>query len=323
MDGSIAIQESERPLAYRQGIARGQPFSIIAQRRDNESSNMLDRIEITFTYNNVKGTYEESNIIRMPGSQIEQQRLREILNGKPKIFEEFINDLWYHVSPEGTIDKSQFLYFDPENREIIFFGDATQQIFVWNNSTSTRFGLYISSYNVSISTMRRFLDIEMVSMDSLRIRVVEDVRLKIDVSMPWDGLYNRAGTAVKSATEVKKVNPYMDAAYDSSMGKLLFSGNGEYELISGDSVTKGRYAFFRASGNELLELRPEQNGTSRNVTFKSGDSEDRLVYRLSSLHPGENENIYQTNNLILSRVLLVPSGIRELYEGQIVLTKSQ
>jgi hypothetical protein len=165
--------------------------------------------------------------------------------------------------------------------------------------------------------MRRFLDIEMVSLDSIRIKVVEDVRLKIDVSMPWDGLYNRAGTAVRSATEEKKVNPYMEAVYDSSMGKLLFSGNGEYELISGAVVTKGRYAFFRASGQELLELRPEQNSV-----FRNGDSEDRLVYSITGIHPGENENIFQANNLILSRVLLGPSGIRELYEGQIVLTRS-
>jgi hypothetical protein len=319
MDGSITIQETERPLAYRQGIARGQPFAIIAHKRDIESSNILDRIEITYTYNNAKGIYEESNINRVLGSQIEQRRLREILSGQPGIFEEFINDLWYHISPEGTIDKSQYLYFDPEKREIIFFGDGTQQIFVWYNSAFTRYGLYASSHNVSVTTMRRFLDIEMVSLDSIRIRVVEDVRLKIDVSMPWDGLYNRAGTAVRSATEVKKTSPYTDAAYDSSMGRLQFSNNGEYQLISVASITKGRYAFFRAGGQELLELRPEQSGTSGS----GSDSEERLIYSLTGINPNEGNNVYQTNNLILSRVLLGPSGIRELYEGQIVLTRSQ
>jgi hypothetical protein len=318
MDGSIAIQESERPLAYRQGIARGQPFTIIAHKHDNESSNMLDRIEITYTYNNAKGIFEESNIVRVPGSQIEQRRLREILSGTPGNFEGFINDLWYHVSPEGTIDKNQYLYFDPEKREIIFFGDYTQQIFVWYNSTSTRYGVYASSHNVSVTTMRRFLDIEMVSLDSIRIKVVEDVRLKIDVSMPWDGLYNRAGTAVRSATEVKKMYPYTDAAYDSSMGKLLFSDNGEYELISGTSVTKGRYAFFRAGGQELLELRPDQ----KNVLDGRG-SKDRLIYSLTGTNSSVNNNVYQNNNLILSRVLLGPLGTQELYEGQIVLTRAQ
>jgi hypothetical protein len=334
MDGSITIQESERPLAYRQGITRGQPFSIIAHKPDNESSNILDRIEITYTYNNAKGIYEESIINHVPGSQIEQRRLREILSGRPGVFEEFINDLWYHVSPEGTVDKSQYLYFDPEKHEIIFFGDDTQQIFTWYHSTYTRYGLYISSQNVSVSTLRRFLDIEMVSLDSIRIKVVEDVRLKIDVSMPWDGLYYRAGSAVRAATEEKKMHQYTNAVYDSSMGRLRFSGSGEYELVTGVSITSGRYAFFRVGGKELLELRPEQNGTlgggggarsgaSRSGASRSGDSEDRLVYSLSGVFTGENDDVYHANNLFLSRVLLGSSGIRELYEGQIVLTKSQ
>lgn len=310
--GSIDIQETERPLAYQQGIARGQPFVITASGRNTESDNMLDRIEITYMFNTARGIYEQSRITRVPGSQIEERRVREILTGQAKVFEEFIYDLWYHVSPQGTIDRSQYLYFDPANREIIFFGDETQQVFYWLNSSSTRYGIYISSQNISVTTMRRFVDVEMGSLESIRIRVNEDVKLKIGLSEPWDGLYRRAGT-VKTA-EQKAVSPYTNAVYDSSMGRLRFYTNGEYELSSGASLTRGSYAFFNVGSQELLELRPTQQTTP---VLSAANSDNRFVYKFVTGENGEDDNIS------LSRVRLGSTGIHELHEAPISLTKVQ
>jgi len=308
--GSITVQETERPLAYQQGIARGQPFVISASGIDIESSNIMDRVEISYAYNSARGIYEQSSITRVPGSQIEERRVREILTGEPKVFENFIYDLWYHVTPQGTIDRGQYLYFDPVQREIIFFGDGTQQIFAWNYSNSTRYGLYVSSQNISVTTLRRFLDIELESLDSIRMRVFEDIRLKIGLSASWDGSYRRAGAVVRTLTEDKPANPYTDAVYDSSMGRLRFYASGEYELTSSGTLSKGRYAFFRAGSNDLLELRPEKgtNGTNRMVYLCTG---------MDTAGDGDSAN------LSLSRVRLGTSGIQELHEAPIILTKAR
>ena len=316
MDGSINVQETERPLAYRQGIAKGQAFAITAYGRDTESDNILDRTEITYVYNPVQGIFGQSAVIRVPGSQIEQRRLKEILTGEPKVFESFINDLWYYVSPRGTIEKSQYLYFDPEKREIIFFGDETQQVFAWQHSTSTRYGLYISSQNISVTTLRRFLDIELESLDSIRMRVFEDVKLKIGVSASWDGSYRRAAAAMKTSPEEKTVQPYTEAVYDSSMGRLRFYGNGEYELSSSGTIIKGRYAFFLAGNSELLELRPERNGSSDN-------GENHQIYLIINAEKTDNESTSVTENLILSKVRLGSGGVHDLHESQIILTPVQ
>jgi hypothetical protein len=305
--GSITVQETERPLAYQQGIARGQPFVITASGHDGQSDNIMDRVEISYAYNSARGIYEQSAITRVPGSQIEERRLREILTGEPKVFENFIYDLWYHVTPQGTIDRGQYLYFDPEKREIIFFGDGTQQIFAWNYSNSTRYGLFISSQNISVTTLRRFLNIELESLDSISMRVNEDIRLKIYLSASWDGSYRRAGAAARaSVTEEKPLRPYTDAVYDSSMGRLRFYENGEYELTSSGTLAKGRYAFFRAGSLDLLELRPDRNGV--------GGEESRLVFLCTAMENG---------NMSLSRVHLGTSGIQELREAPIILTKAQ
>jgi hypothetical protein len=305
VDGSINIQSSERPLAYRQGIAKGQPFAIIAYGRDPESGNMLDRIEIEYAYNPARRFYEQARITRIPGSQIEQRRVREILSGNSKVFEEFINDLWYHVSPMGTVDRSQYLYFNPANREIIFYGEDTQQVFNWQSSNSTRYGLYITSQNIAVTTLRRFLDIELESLDSIRMKVFEDVRLKIGVSASWDGTYRRAGKIYKNDTPPR---PYTDASYDSSMGRLRFYPNGDYEVNSQDASLKGRYAFFRVNDNDMLELRPESGSRS------AQNNEDRMIYRITG-------NINTADTLTLLRVRLGPAGIQELQEGQIFFTR--
>jgi hypothetical protein len=314
MDGSIAVQEKERPLAYQQGIAPGQAFIISAQGHDNESNNILDRIEITYSFAPARGVYEQSRVTRVPGSQIEAHRLREILTGEPKAFEDFIYDLWYHVSPEGIVNRNQYLYFDPVKREIIFFGDGTQQVFTWRSSASSRYGLSISTQNISVTTLRRSLNIELESLDRIRIRVFEDIRLKLGVSAPWDGSYRRAGGSVRTQPEEKSLRPYTDVVYDSSMGRLRFHANGEYELSSSGSRTKGRYAFFRVGNHDLLELRPERNGVTVNANSVS-QGDDRLTYSLTAMENPEN--------LSLSRVRLGATGIQELHEVPVILTKAQ
>jgi hypothetical protein len=300
IDGSIIIQEKERPLAYQQGVANGASFAIAAYGHDAESPNILDQLETAYIFNPASGQYERSAVTRIPGSQIEQRRLRELLGGVPGVFEAFINDLWYYVSPQGTLDSRQYLYFDPAGREIIFFGDELQQIFHWQNSSRTRYGLYIASQNISISTLRRFIDIELESLDSIRLRVFEDVQLKITVSASWDGSYRRAGTMARQEAG-PSVKPAVDAVYDSSWGRLQFRSSGEYAVNSGGQVRKGRYVFFRVGEQELLELRPDQ----------AGGPSDRMVYSVDSA--GEAA-------LSLSRVRLGAAGVQNLLEGQVTLT---
>jgi hypothetical protein len=302
IDGSISIIKTERPQAYQLGIAQGQSFRIAAYGRDYESGNMLDQIETSYEFNPANGLYEQTKTTRIPGSQIEQRRLRELLSGTPGVFEEFINDLWYYVSPEGTLDSQQYIYFDPPGKELIFFVDETQQIFTWQNSTPTRYGLYISSQNISVTTLRRTLDIELESLDSIRVRVFEDVRLKIGVSNSWDGSYRRAGTVKKTdSDELSQIKPYIDAAYDSSMGKIQFFSDGIYELSAGGEIKKGRYAFFRVNDQELLEMREENSGGARDIFRIEGGAGQSTI--------------------VLFRIRLGAMGIQDLREGTISLTK--
>jgi len=297
--GSISIQEVSRTLAYQQGIARGRSHNIVTYGSDPRSTNILDQLEVVYSFNPVNNVYEQTGITRIPGSQIEQRRTREILSGVPGVFEDFIEGLWYFITPQGTISTEQYLYFDPKRREIIFFGDKSQQVFLWQLSRPTRFGIYIRSQNISISTLMRFIDIEMESLDRLRVRVTEDVRLRIAVSTTWDGTYRRA-RAPSQPNSAPQITASADALYDSSWGRLQFHDTGEYTINSGGNIRRGRYVFFNANGNNLLELRPEEGNTGNN----------RLVYRVEAA----------AGVRILFPVRLGTTGIQELQEPPVTLT---
>jgi hypothetical protein len=326
IDGSIVIQEAERSQAYQLGQTRGRSFNIAAYGRDYESGNILDQMELIYAFNPVNGLYGQTRITRIPGSQIEQRRLRELLGGTPGVFENFISDLWYYVGPDGTVDGRKYIYFDPAGREIVFFDDETQQVFIWQNSSSTRYGIYISSQNISVTTLRRFLDIELESLDSVRVKVFEDVRLKLGVNNSWDGSYRRTGTVEKREDRSNAAEPSIDALYESSMGKVRFFRDGTYELDSAGAVQRGRYIFFEADGQKLLELRPLEVRENAAAPPRSGQENGSRPDRRRELFrvefPG-GDTVGDEKNaaaLTLFRVRLGTMGVYTLPESGIALT---
>jgi hypothetical protein len=304
IDGSISVQERERSQAYQLGQTRGQSFAIAAYGRDYESSNILDQVEITYTFNPVTGIYEQSRIARVPGTQIEQRRVRELLSGGSGAFERFIDGLWYYVSPGGTLDSRQYIYFDTMNRELIFYEDDIQQVFSWKNSNPTRYGLYVSSQNISIANLRRFLNIELESLDSIRIKVFEDIHLRIGVNAPWDGSYRRVLEPGADAAYYPII-PRFNAVYDGSIGKMTFYEDGTYELFSGETVRRGRYTFFHLDKKQLLELR-----------YAGAEGPVRETFRVELSDRGEDARY---NKLTLFRVRLGTKGIQELHEAAVSL----
>ncbi|MCL2380341.1 MAG: pallilysin-related adhesin [Treponema sp.] len=302
VDGSITVREVARSQAYQMGLAVGQSFTIAAQGRDFDSNNIMDQVEIIYAYNPVTGFFEQRSRTRIAGAQIEQRRVREIL-GSVQSFESFIAGLWFYVTPQGTIDRNQYIYFDPSNRQIIFFGDGTMQIFSWRNSIAARGGLYITSQNISIATIRRSIVVQLESLEGIRIRTTENLRPQFRVmAAPWDGSYRAAGrpetlTPVPAAA----VSARIDARYDSPIGRFHFFPCGSYEIHSGGTSRRGTYSFFSVNGANLLELRSSDPSGPARETF--------LV-----------EGAHDARHLSLHRVRLGARGVERLNEGAVSLT---
>jgi hypothetical protein len=191
--------------------------------------------------------------------------------------------------------------------------DDAQQIFTWRNSNPTRYGLYVSTENISVTTLRRSIDIELETLDSIRVKVVEDVRLKIGVNAPWDGSYRKASALAKPEPPPPfEVASYADAAYNGIIGRVAFSPDGVYELSSGGTVQSGRYSFFALDGREMLELRRASgsDAPAANPRPAGGSGSERQTYIVRRPEDG---------GLSLRRVRIGAAGVQDMHEPAILL----
>jgi hypothetical protein len=302
VDGIISVVDAERGVNYERGITNGTSFTITTQGRDSASFNEMDKIEVTYAYNPELNRYEQADITAVPGTAIDNQRQREILSGNKARFQEFIFGLWYPVSPEGTVDTRQYVYIDPENKEIIFYGEDRQEVFTWINATSTRYGLYLVANNVAVTTLRRYIDIEMDSLDSIRLKVVEDVRMKIEVSAPWDGAYRKAPPLRdRMIAAAPSVTAFVEKEYESALGRVSFNRDGAYRIETASSAETGKYVFFLLGNEELLELRPQSTSAADRIP--------REVYAVAR----------DASGLVLSRVRVGTKRIERYREASIAL----
>jgi hypothetical protein len=257
VDGIISVVETERGVNYERGITAGASFPITTRGRDPASFNEMDQIETAYTYNSAANRYEQKSVTAIPGAVIENKWQRDMLSGNRARFLEFAAGLWYLVSPEGTVGSRQHIYIDPENKEIIFGAEDRQEVFSWINATPTRYGLYFVANNIALTTLRRYIDIELESRDSIRLKVIEDVRMTIEANAPWDGSYRKM-PPLKDLPDraAPPVNAFIEETYESVLGRVSFKANGEYRIETDGTVKTGKYAFFLLGGEELLELRP-------------------------------------------------------------------
>ncbi|GHU12935.1 hypothetical protein FACS1894161_2200 [Spirochaetia bacterium] len=286
IEGSIVVQEIQRSRDYQQV---SQPLTISTYGRNYESANMLDQIETTYTYNPLSGLYEQVKMVKVPGSQIEQRRVSELLNAPGK-FEEFIGGLWRLSTEDG---RKQYVHFNPSKGEMIFYINNTEEVFGWQESNPTRYGLHIIGRNTSLSKLRCTVNIELESLDSIRVRVFQDAYLRTGPGAVWDGSYKKIQTLADGTGE-KRVAPYLEGSYKTDEGGIVFSRDGSYELYgAGEKILhSGKYVFFNIGEDELLELRPSAPGNLSRQTLK-----------VRSL---ENDGI------ALTRIRLGTRGIQEL-----------
>ena len=303
IEGSIAVEEPE--FSRR---AQGRSLEIATYGKDYSSSNIMDQIEVSYAFNHINGLYEQSRIVKIPGAQIEQMRVRELLNGEPGRFEGFIDGLWY----QGDGADRKYVYFNTSSRELIFYNNNSEEVFVWQNTTPARLGIHISSWNVSLTKLRRTINVELASLESIRLRVYQDIYLRSGPNTIWDGPYTRLQTAEKTHDN-RKTLPYLSGQYTNQDGTITFDRDGSFRIdpLSGPSELSrhGQYVFFVLSGDNLLELRTE---TANGGNGGNGES-TRETYKIRE----------DTEALILTRVRIGARGIQDLHEAPIVLQISR
>ena len=250
-------------------------YAIFAYYSDSDAPNTLNQIEKQYTWNEKKRFFEQTKEIKIPGKKIESQFLKKFQTGDSNSFQEFLDGLWYQ--PAAKKDQNRSIFFNRSENEIVFSVNI-QEIFTIDSITPRRFGIYFSTKNASISSIHRRIDIELLGIDEVHIRVIDDIaRLKIGVASNWDGSYRKINNNVREVKNttafdtIKKLLTAEGKTWASTEGYSLSFSDNTYRLLQDTVRNAGWYTILQIRDSTVLQLKDTENRERLfNLVFDNG-----------------------------------------------------
>lgn len=257
---AVRIEETERPESYKLGQSNADSWPISVFRADASSSNYLDQIREVWKWSFADKAYIMSSTEKLAGASIASRMAEQILDGNVDTFKAYLEGTWYKETNDPLSADALFITFQSRDNSLMFSGTGLVEIYEWENSNPTRYGMYVASHNQSVQNLRRLMDIELASTDSITVRVFQDYRIKADISGTWDGRYRRLSAelaksfkrAPSMATTVTRQLEGEYAADDGSRLSLTASG---YRLDMAGRVETGTYTVYELDGKIILDMR--------------------------------------------------------------------
>ena len=306
---SISIDKLDRTEGYQLGQTNGVSWPIYAYHHDKDSDNLLDQIKSIYIWDQRSNSYMVTGTEKIPGAQVEKAMAAKVLTGKEEDFEAFIRGAWCE-SGKGPFDPSvRILVFDRAANSIIFYAPDNQEDFAWNESHSTRYGLYVSCQNESVSDLRRLMDIELTGADTVSVKVFEDLQMKVDAQASWDGTYQRLSAQAAALALGKNSTPpalKLEGDYRGSDGSALQFEGQNFKLQVNEKNRKGGYILYKLGADYILQL---------SVLQDTSLVSERLTYRLNYSETKSGKSVVR--HIQLSPVRMTIDGIELLQEPKL------
>ncbi|HUX37129.1 MAG TPA: pallilysin-related adhesin [Rectinemataceae bacterium] len=301
---SVHIENADRPESYQLGQTEGEPSTILSFSKDMKSSNPLDQVRTTWSWDRKAKAFAISAQDAIPGAQVERDIATKVLTGKESDFEAFLQGVWYDANLGPHDPKTRLLVFDRAGNSIVFYSGDSQEVFHWNESHATRTGLYVGAQNESVPTLRRLMDIEMAGADTVTVRVFEDLLMKIDSENRWDGSYRRfKDDGIPQATGGGALP--LEGLWTADSLRLVF-GQGSYSLTREGTSSEGRWIQYTIGSDHVVEL------------IENGPKGKRRNYRID-LQNGAGG----TRDLTLTPVIPTINGLERAEAGAIRASQNQ
>ncbi|MDE5580628.1 MAG: pallilysin-related adhesin [Treponemataceae bacterium] len=189
-DGTIFIQQYNRSETYNLSQSSGRSFPVWVYASDTRPGvGNLSQVQTEYNWDESAGRYVQTRQVFVTGKNIAAAELAKIQDGTVETFANYLNGLWYMT--DSAEKEIRYIFFDYAAREVIFLEDDSQEIFSWQNSNLYRNGIYLSTVNVSVENLRRRFDIGLTGLNEIRVRVLDDVGMRIQVDALWNGQYKK------------------------------------------------------------------------------------------------------------------------------------
>jgi len=311
--GNIDIIKTERSSLYYSGRNSGEPYRITVQQQDPESDNMLDIIESEWIWNPKTFKYEKSNVKKIKAEKILGDKIKKVYSGNVEVFENYLKGAWYKESG-GNSDNVSMVFFDPDNREIIFYNRSIEELFDWGTShRTTAKRLYTKILNDVVSSIYEILSISAESWDKIELK---------RTSSDWDGTYRRLDESMQLIKDANSTLPSLlkelplNGLWSSPDGSELFFDMPEISWTENGKTRSGTASLFSLNNQLILQiLFTKPNGDFEEtgnwlINYEEDKNENRIIRSLS-LQP-----------VILTVESVKPSGRERINFEQIEILSS-
>jgi len=257
---AVVVESIERPDSYKLGQSNADSWPVSVWRADSTSGNYLDQLRETWQWSFTERAFILASTERIAGAVIARKMAETILDGTVETFENFLDGTWYKESNDPLSSNALFITFQSRDDSVMFSGEGLIEVYEWENSNPTRYGLYIASRNQSVVNLRRLMDIELASTDSVQVRVFQDYRIKADISGKWDGRYRRLSEEMAMAfkrTQSMATATELDLTgnYEAEDGAKLTCIGNTYALETPQGIENGTYTIFELDGKIVMDMR--------------------------------------------------------------------
>lgn len=295
-NGTIEIQEVPRSASYESGMRDGKSFPIISTIENPDSENVMDLIKNTYFWDFPSRRYIKVKEEKILGTQVEEERMRILLQGDESIFEEHIRGPWFlNSDPKYLVD------FNIKDGKITFYSGDVQEVYNLKNSYKILGNLLrIGGENELINHVENEIYVRLVDLNTLGL-TVRDIDTQTRIKTPnevWSGQYFRYTSGIPNPAGIRETldtHPDLFGKYLGDGGESIsFQGN-QFSFISDNESYSGGISLFH-SGVPLLNLR---------ILDASGISRENRLYRYD----------YSTSNLgnTIQRVLTLYPGKMGIY----------
>ena len=280
IDGNIEIKEGKRTQAYQTGISGGVSFPIIVTTTDPDSDNILDLTQKTYFWRNQEALYQLISEDKIPGEEIENIRLRELYRKDRDYFRTFLKGPWMLSASDTSLSyNNPFVFFDPENAQIVFSDSDFQEIYIWKTSSKTLSNtLLITCRNELVPFLDVTLSVRILDLNNISLHFRDNsVRNNRNTeNQVWTGSYFKLSTDIQRdlirnfrSNSAESNIPSLSGYYRSDTGDEIFFDTPNYTLKSGDETINGGFYLFD-NGLKIAEFRilNENNLVQQTISYK-------------------------------------------------------
>ena len=333
-DGSVFIQQIERNEAYELSQAKGTSFPVwvYSSAQDaQDGSSAQDQVQTMYDWNESQGKYIKVRSMKIAQSRIAAEELARIQDGTVATFAKFLDGLWYKTENSG--EGIRYIFFDYTNSEVIFQYQDSEEVYSWLESNVRGGSIYFSSVNKSIANLQRRFDIAPVSLDEIRMRVQDDVRMIIGESNLWDGNYKKMSPkSAAASSSFKTMSPsalcvsvlVKGPAWQTSDGSCFVFKDNAFSAEDSEErpLSQGRFAVNTISSADVIQFKTDSGHAVLNGWYLPA-----FASITKTVQDRRGNPVTQTEDdrdtLILQSVAVSPDGFFRTEDESIVLRKTE